>query len=302
VNEVASFGQNLRQAREARNITLQEITAATKIGTRALQALEDERFDQLPGGIFNKGFVRAYARFVGLDEEKTVAAYMAAAKTPIPETDMQVLSTQVSAARKGTHEPWPVKAGIFVGVLAVVVALVLGGLWLKERRKEAEEPTAAQTESPVASQTAPVSVPPQVTASDPNATTGANTAANSGPNATPTAVQGTDQSASQAGNPAQVATQVAKQAPAAPVEISISATARAWISVLSDGKRVEQLVLDPDKPEMRSRTYNAQQKLLLIVGNPSGVSVTYNGKPAGTLGIEGRRATITFTPQGMEKR
>jgi cytoskeletal protein RodZ len=70
---VASFGENLRQARQARNITLQEIAASTKISSRALQALEDEHFEQLPGGIFNKGFVRAYARCVGLDEEKTVA-------------------------------------------------------------------------------------------------------------------------------------------------------------------------------------------------------------------------------------
>jgi len=91
---VASFGQKLRQAREARNITLQEIADTTKIGTRALQALEWERFDQLPGGIFNKGFVRSYARCVGLDEEETVAAYMEAAKVPPPETDMQTLAVQ----------------------------------------------------------------------------------------------------------------------------------------------------------------------------------------------------------------
>src|SRR4029077_4400520 len=43
-----------------------------------LRALEDEHFDPLPGGIFNKGFVRAYARQVGLDEEETVADYLAA--------------------------------------------------------------------------------------------------------------------------------------------------------------------------------------------------------------------------------
>jgi len=54
---VATFGQKLRQAREAKNITLAEISATTKISTRALQALEWERFEQLPGGIFNKGFV-----------------------------------------------------------------------------------------------------------------------------------------------------------------------------------------------------------------------------------------------------
>ena len=68
---MALFGQNLRQARQARNITLQEIAATTKVSSRALQALEDEHFELLPGGVFNKGFVRAYARCVGLDEEKT---------------------------------------------------------------------------------------------------------------------------------------------------------------------------------------------------------------------------------------
>ena len=90
---MAGFGDHLRQAREARKITLQEIAASTKIGSRALQALEDEQFDQLPGGIFNKGFVRAYARCVGLEEEKTVAAYMAAAKALAPETDLQEMSS-----------------------------------------------------------------------------------------------------------------------------------------------------------------------------------------------------------------
>src|SRR6266568_88642 len=115
VNGLASFGENLRQARKARNISLQEIAESTKIGTRILQALEDERFDQLPGGIFNKGFVRSYARCVGLDEEKTVAAYMAAANVSAPETDMQMLSSQVSAARaKQPSEPWWSFSGVTV--------------------------------------------------------------------------------------------------------------------------------------------------------------------------------------------
>lgn len=89
---------------------------------------------------------------------------------------------------------------------------------------------------------------------------------------------------------------------AAPVEISISATARSWISVRSDGKGVETLTLDPDKPEARSRHYTANEKLMLVVGNPAAVSVTYNGKPTGMLGSSGQRATITFTPEGMEKQ
>jgi hypothetical protein len=88
----------------------------------------------------------------------------------------------------------------------------------------------------------------------------------------------------------------------APVQVSISATSRVWISVSSDGNKVETLTLDPEKPEASSRSYSAKEKLLLVVGNPAGLSVTYNGKPAGVLGRSGQRATITFTPEGIEKQ
>ncbi|MGB9236900.1 MAG: helix-turn-helix transcriptional regulator, partial [Terriglobales bacterium] len=73
-----SFGEKLRLEREKRKITLEQISSTTKIGTRMLQALEEEKFSQLPGGIFNKGFVRAYARTLGLDEDQTVADYLEA--------------------------------------------------------------------------------------------------------------------------------------------------------------------------------------------------------------------------------
>jgi cytoskeletal protein RodZ len=75
---VGAFGEKLRKQRELRKIELDAISNTTKIGTRMLRALEEERFDQLPGGVFNKGFVRAYARHVGLDEEEAVSDYLAA--------------------------------------------------------------------------------------------------------------------------------------------------------------------------------------------------------------------------------
>lgn len=75
---MGAFGEKLRKQREQRGIELDAISNTTKIGTRMLRALEDEHFDQLPGGVFNKGFVRAYARHVGLDEEEAVADYLAA--------------------------------------------------------------------------------------------------------------------------------------------------------------------------------------------------------------------------------
>src|SRR5258708_1756797 len=75
---MGAFGERLRRERELRGITLDEISGSTKISKRHLQALEEEDFDALPGGIFNKGFVRAYARYVGIDEEQAVTDYIAA--------------------------------------------------------------------------------------------------------------------------------------------------------------------------------------------------------------------------------
>jgi cytoskeletal protein RodZ len=324
---VASFGQNLRQAREARKITLQEIADTTKIGTRALQALEDERFDLLPGGIFNKGFVRAYARSVGLDEEKTIAAYLEAAKVAPSETDMDVLASQVTAARAEKREPWSPNAATLAGVVAILVALGLGSLWLREHRKEAREQAESQShaQSAAVTTTAPASIPqapPTVVPSDPNAA--GTPVANATPNA---AEQNATQNATQnaASNVPTAPTASLSPAPktnavgtppvgalspprsaekqgTAPVEVSISATARSWISVLSDDKPAETLTLDPDKPESSSRSFKAKDRVRLTVGNPAGVSVTYNGKPTGKLGAAGQRVTITFTPEGMQKQ
>jgi hypothetical protein len=77
---VGAFGEKLRKQREQQGIGLDAISGTTKISTRMLRALEEEHFDQLPGGVFNKGFVRAYARQVGLNEEEAVADYLDAAR------------------------------------------------------------------------------------------------------------------------------------------------------------------------------------------------------------------------------
>jgi Helix-turn-helix domain/Domain of unknown function (DUF4115) len=86
---VGTFGEKLRKQREQRGLALDAISNTTKISTRMLRALEEEHFDQLPGGVFNKGFVRAYARQVGLDEEETISDYLAALR------ESQVQSQQI---------------------------------------------------------------------------------------------------------------------------------------------------------------------------------------------------------------
>ena len=71
----ATIGEQLRLAREERGIPLREISDETRISIRYLEAIESGDFKRLPGGIFNRSFVRAYARCIGYDEKKAVEAY-----------------------------------------------------------------------------------------------------------------------------------------------------------------------------------------------------------------------------------
>jgi len=83
------FGELLRQEREQRGITLEDISASTKVTVRSLRALETERFDQLPGGILSKGIVRGYIRCLGLDEDEWIHRYLEAHCEPAPSSETQ---------------------------------------------------------------------------------------------------------------------------------------------------------------------------------------------------------------------
>jgi cytoskeleton protein RodZ len=115
---MGSFGERLQREREMRGITLEEIADSTKIGTRSLRALEQEAFDKLPGGIFNKGFVRAYARYLGIDEEQAVTDFLAAAGEPEQPLPSPAPTERVTSYRSGSRG--------WVVVLALV-ALAAGG-------------------------------------------------------------------------------------------------------------------------------------------------------------------------------
>jgi cytoskeletal protein RodZ len=74
---VGVFGDKFRKEREKKGFSLDDVSKVTKISSRMLQAIEQEHFDQLPGGVFNKGFIRAYAKHVGLNDEEAVTDYLA---------------------------------------------------------------------------------------------------------------------------------------------------------------------------------------------------------------------------------
>ncbi|HSQ23125.1 MAG TPA: helix-turn-helix domain-containing protein [Pyrinomonadaceae bacterium] len=70
-----TIGEKLRLAREARGIALRDISEQTRISIRYLEAIETDDYQRLPGGIFNRSFIRAYAKFIGYDEHNALEDY-----------------------------------------------------------------------------------------------------------------------------------------------------------------------------------------------------------------------------------
>lgn len=126
-----SFGEELRRERELRGISLREVAESTKISLRYLSALEQNRFDSLPGGVFTKGFVKAYAQFIGLDPEGTVNAYLLERRTQAGDAqeeeagDGRVLLRELAReSRTVGSRPGARRRGLIWGVIATVIVIL----------------------------------------------------------------------------------------------------------------------------------------------------------------------------------
>lgn len=140
---MTSFGEELRRQRELREISLREIADATKINIRFLESLEKNDFKHLPGGQFNKGFIRAYARHIGVDGEGMVDAYLMEIRK-YEDADKALGRGSSPRGRKiPAARPGLIAAGLF---LVLVAALSFTGYWFLRRTKEPHTPPPAVQE------------------------------------------------------------------------------------------------------------------------------------------------------------
>ncbi|MBI1740496.1 MAG: DUF4115 domain-containing protein [Candidatus Koribacter versatilis] len=285
-----SFGEKLKLEREKRAITLEQISLSTKIGTRMLQALEEEKFNQLPGGIFNKGFVRAYARHLGLDEDQAVADYLEASGEGLPAKTAPGMEFEAGPVE--TREPSPSRPlpwGLFAALL-LLVALALS-LWSRRQHRPEVQPTPSSpapttSQKPVEDRRAASAAGPQsalpVTA---GATTPAHTSA-------PVKAEGSPVPTSAA-----AAVTLASAAPS-PGEFVVAILARedSWLSITADGKSIvaETLVAG------NQRAIHGRKEVVVHAGNTGGLDFVFNGKKLGPQGEYGEVKTLTFGSGGLQ--
>src|ERR1700751_2274248 len=132
-----TFGERLKRERELREVTPEEVCKSTRIAPRFLEALENEQWNRLPGGVFGRGFVRSIARYLGLSEEDLLSEY-----------DLARGENSNGAPAKAERIPAPPKwIPTLGGVLAVSVrvGLALGGryAWKAYQAHRAAKKTSA---------------------------------------------------------------------------------------------------------------------------------------------------------------
>jgi cytoskeletal protein RodZ len=162
--EGGSFGSWLRQQREIRNISLREISDNTKIGMRYLEALEEDRFEILPAPIFAKGFLREYAKYVGLDADEVVNFYIAADQRRRLDLDETAPVTQRPPMRS-TQRP-PLSLPMLLGGLALLLLLV-AAVWLLGRGGDDGQREVAPPPPIAAPVLEPVPPPPEAATTEP---------------------------------------------------------------------------------------------------------------------------------------
>jgi cytoskeleton protein RodZ len=261
-SELASFGEELRREREIRGISLKEIADATKISKRFLEAIERNDHKTLPAPVFTRGFVREYARYLGLNSEEMVNRYNFAAvgddrieqsahlerlTTPqaplVPRKKAPPISIPPPYAR--------VDRNVYI-LLIIVVALAGVSYWALKHRRESraanDEHLNVETRAVAAPASAPTPVAPTQTAT---------------------------------------ATAASQPQPGGPEKLLLSLEVKELSVVVLevDG----QTVINEELRRGYHRTLEAKDRFRFrTIGNAAGITLTLNDKPVPALGRDGQ--------------
>jgi len=138
----ASIGEQLRLAREERGIGIREICDQTRISVHYLEAIEANDFKRLPGGVFNRSFIKAYARYVGYDEREAIenyTRYLREHGDTSDDVNTTPMTSKVYTETPATRSPL-LTVILSVLILALLTAAALAALHWFQKRASIESP------------------------------------------------------------------------------------------------------------------------------------------------------------------
>ncbi len=284
---MASFGEGLKREREKKKITLEQVSVSTKISVRLLRAIEEEKFDQLPGGMFNKAFVRAYARQLGIDEEQAVADYLATSTPAEPpqfdDRELRAMAEQKDKerqrqARMARDFPWG-----WVASALLVIALGLSIWGVRFGREPQSATTNGKTVTGHLDQAGTVAPAPAAVAPD------AQRNLRSGAGGKIAAPQYTP-AASSDGSRSAISTE------SGAVDVLVSAEEDSWVSITADGNPIFTGTLIAPGEHL----VHANKSVVIRAGNLGGLDFSFNGKKLPSQGDYGEAKTLMFDSTGLK--
>ncbi|MGI6576390.1 MAG: helix-turn-helix domain-containing protein [bacterium] len=253
VEKKESIGQLLKQAREEQGYTLRDVEEETKIRIRYIQALEEEDFASLPGQVYVKGFLRSYAKFLGISGDKLINMF----NTLKGEEKKQEKKSEEKITIKAKEKPLPLLAilrGIVIIALLAVAISYFSNNWLSKAPEYGEEPGIngeMQIEEPDPSEQMEPDEEPDLNEQN-----------------LVTEIRNTDRIGEYTLS-------------GVPIELTAKAEGGdCWIRVIADGKIVaEEILASGDE-----KVFTGQAELLLKAGNPGVLVLKLNGKELGIAG------------------
>ena len=271
---MSALGEEFRSAREARSLSLSDVAERLHIRSVYLAAIEDEDWHVIGAPVYVRGFMRTYARFLGLDPEAAVARFAATvpAGTPAATTPRQAAPASPAEKRAAAERSSPSLAAVLSIVVAVLVVLFVGYEFYQYR---AGAPAAAPVADASAAAPDVAAAPPDASAGTPGPADGT-----AGPDETVAAIPPLS-------SPAPAAPKAAKRG------LSVHVTETSWLRVTVDGT----VVLEGTLPTGAAKTFTG--KIADVrVGNAGGVRIAVNGHPLGPLGASGDVVERRFVLSG----
>ena len=304
-----SIGDFFKQVRETKGLTVDEVASKTRIRTDFVKALEEGNFAKLPDQVFARGFVRSYARSLGLDEEDAIHRFIQSAGAFYEKQDererLKVRQAEEERKRQANRKAVAIAIGIAILTLVILLSREQSSL-LVRRTSQSEAPSTTakrvtppeqgKLDVPVRPEPEPAAgltktkpmeaPPPPSTAARTDATPGrgAGSGAVTVPSLPQTAMPVPPPISTEGplGPPSLEGTANADE----PLVLDLEATELSWVVIQVDGGSPQEALLRPGE----KAKWKGQDQFMLTLGNAGGVKAELNGKPQKPFGPSGKVA------------
>jgi cytoskeleton protein RodZ len=277
---MTSLALELKNEREKRDIPLKQIAEETHISLRHLQSLEEGRYSDMPGGMYNRAFIKAYCEFLDLDHQEILRKYEAGLS---PQSEKPARPQPQIPQQKQHFWSNPVFAWSLMLVFSAT-GLFISRTWI------------ASVFSPYFSHTPPVFVKHEI-AEVPNtmSTRLEQTSQVPAPAALAVSEEAPVPSASNPGTPGPTMETVSASDSSSPLRLEVEVTEKCWVSVDSDKGKVIQKILEPGE----AQSFDAAEHFFIVIGNAGGVHLRINGLPAKPLGKPGEVVKMLINSKSL---